>query len=208
MRPHPAKRGFQQRCINHPALARGVAPFNRGQNANHRPHAGAQIKDLHTASCRRPAFRAIHHHQARIALQDRLIARMQSLRPHRAKSTKRGINQPRKTRGQRRTTQPQILQSAGAHVLHDHIRLTQQFHQQSAVGIIAEIKAERFLAAIDGDEGGGGAFMHGRPPAARIITTFGAFQLDHLAPQHGEDLACKRPRQILRDFDNPDTGQR
>ena len=50
--------------------------------------------------------------------------------------------------------------------------------------------------------------MHWWPPAARIIAAFGAFQLDHLGPQHGEDLARKGPRQILCNFNNPDTGQR
>jgi hypothetical protein len=50
--------------------------------------------------------------------------------------------------------------------------------------------------------------MHGRPPATRIITAFGAFQLNHLGAQHGQDLARERPRQILRNFNYPDTGQR
>jgi hypothetical protein len=44
-----------------------MATLNRGQNANHRPHAGAEIKNLHATPRRWPAFRAIQHHQAGFA---------------------------------------------------------------------------------------------------------------------------------------------
>ena len=92
--------------------------------------------------------------------------------------------------------------------MHQHIGIAKQVHQQRAIRIAAQIKAERTLAAIDRDEGGGGALMHGRAPAARIIAAFGAFQLDHLGAQHGKDLAHEGPRQILCDFNHSDTGQR
>ena len=70
------------------------------------------------------------------------------------------------------------------------------------------IEHDRALAAVDVVEHRAHAGQERRPPAARVVAALGPLDLHHVGAQAGQRLARERPREILRELEHLDAGER
>ena len=191
------------------ALAGDVAAVERGQNAHRGPHAGALVDDRHADAHRLAAVDAGHAHDAAMRLHQRVVARPLAQRPGAAIGAEIAIDQRGLFGAQRRRAEAELVDRAGPHVLdHDVGVLEDERFQPLDRDVVAQVEREPALVVIEHVEQRRGAVRERRPPVARVVALAGAFDLDDVGAEIGEDRGCVRAGDAVAELDDGGPGQR
>ena len=180
----------------------------RGQNALGQRLARQNIGDGQPHRHRRVIAAAAQPHQPGSRLRQKVLTRQ--VRPiGRPETRDRAIDQLRVDPAHLVMAKALSLDHAGAEILDQHIGVADDVHQQGAVGGVAQIGGQAFLAAIDGVKQRVFARHRIRDIEAPTgIARAGALDLDHPRAQIGQFQPGKWTREILRDLKNGDAFQR
>lgn len=118
------------------------------------------------------------------------------------------IEEPRIDRSNGGGIQPQFFHRARAQDLYQHVGIGEKTFQPLDAVRIFQIERDAALVAVHRVKRGGGITPERWPPAAGVVTPFGALDLDDVRTQGGEDLAGVRAGQVLRDLGHFDASQR
>jgi hypothetical protein len=141
-----------------------------------------------------------------VGLDHVVIGGLSAARPALAECRERGIDQPRIDRRERRISEAQRLERAGAVVLHEDIGGCDQLLEDVAIGFCLQVEGDRALV--------GGLRQEGRAHmaaverlvgagSAALVGLVGMLDLDHVGAQHGQLIGGKRPGQNMGDVEHP-----
>ena len=204
----PAHRRFEQRGVDHAALAGAVALLQRGEDADHRPHAGGDVVDRRRAEGRRIFRPAGQRHHRAVGLRQRIEARRIAHRPLVAERADRAIDQPRIDRLHRRRPDAHLLDDAGPQVLDQDVGIAREPLQLLDVGGVLDVDRDRTLVAVGRVKHHRGVVDERRAPHPRVVAAVRLLDLDDVGADVGQDRAGQRTRQRLSDLDHLDARER
>ena len=186
------------------ACPRMQARQNRGGGIETREHVRDGDPDL----ARRPFRRAGDAHEAAHRLDREIVAWSILERPGATEPADRADDEPRMFREQFLWSEPELLRALGAEVLDEYVRLSEQSVEDLAALGLRHVQRERALRAVARKEVGGKVAEEGRTPAAGVVSLAGAFELDDVGTQIGEELPAERPREHPCRIEHPHARQR
>jgi hypothetical protein len=186
---------FEQRALDEAPGAGSLALVQRGEDALHRPHAGAQIADRQADRGRRPVRLAGDMHDAAHALRDQVKAAAAGMGTVIAEPGELGVDQPWKLLVQRLEAQPDAGHHGRTIVLDQHVHIGDELEKQCPSFPLLVVKSNALLIAVDVTEVS--VALAAVAPSAGRIPLPRPFQLDDLRAHIGEDHRAERPRHVL-----------
>ena len=142
--------GIEQRHVD-TLSAPGPRPLGQCRlDADQAIETGDDIGNGDADLLRRMPWVSRYIHQPAHGLSHEIVARPISIAPVLAKAADRAVHQGRIERRQAGVVEAVLLETSHLEVLDDHVSLARQPHYLLAVGCLAEIQRQRFLAAIAG----------------------------------------------------------
>ncbi len=177
-------------------------------HAQHRPHAGAHVKQRNRHPGRRPAVLAGDADDPAVGLQERVVAGLPGPRADRTEPGHLDVDQPRVEPAQFARAEPGAGQRTRAQVVHKHIRGGDQVLQDPQAAGVLVVQRQRLLVPIQGQEGYALVIPVRRRPAAAVVSCAHPLNLDHFGAEITEDLAGHRRGHAGADLDDPYAPQR
>src|SRR5581483_9709181 len=133
----------------------GAGPFplvERGEHAERRPDAGAEIDQRDTHAHRRPVALAGDAHDPRGSLEQRVVAGPFAQRTAPTERPDRAVDEAWVPSTQLRCAQPVPVGRSRAKALEEDVRAVGEVPHDLAAAAVAEIDGERALAGVRGEE--------------------------------------------------------
>ena len=166
-----------------------------GENALHRPHAGAEIADRQAHRSRRPVRLAGDVHDPAHPLRDQVEAAAPGMGPVIAEAGELGIDEARVDLAQILEAEPGARHHRRPIILDQHVDAGGELDEQRlSLGLLV-IEGDALLVAVDVAEIG--VALGAVAPGAHRIALARALELDHLGPHISEDHRAERPRHVL-----------
>jgi len=202
----------QKACAHYPSDAGRVALVQGGDGTVGAVHACEQVTDRDPDAGGMLGVRTGQGHQAGLTLGDLVVAGSAALGPVMAEATDRQDHQGRVELVQPLDREPEPVHDARPEVLDQHVTLGGQPSQGGHPVLALEVEGDRLLVAVAGQEVRRDRVFLGPDergsPAAGVIATAGALDLDdartHVAQHHGGVRAGQGSRQV----DDDDVVQR
>ena len=201
---HPVGHGVKQRNFDlatKPALG---ATDQRLKDGLVGRHTGGDIAYRNTDP-RRAVLGAVDCRKPGLGLNEKVVGLLVLRRAFRTIAGDRAYNQPWIFAPEISDPKPQPFQRAGRQVLDEYIGLRKHAPQQGPIVLRFEIKAGRFLAAIDPDEVGARALDEIVISPREI--TFRTLHLDHACPGISQLARCVGSSDSMLHRDNKDVGK-
>ena len=200
----------QHANINLLALACAVAMVHGGKNTNAAIKPREKICDRHAHFLRRSIGFTRERHDTTHGLNQRIIAGARCVRAGLSEARDRTIDQAGMGLGQLLIAQAVFGQGADLEILNQDIAMLKQLMDDRLTLGLRDIQCHGLLVAIDADEVS--AFLRvwheRRCEAARIITRFRAFNLDHFRAQIAQHLGAGGAGQNACQIKHTKSGQR
>ena len=204
------------------AHSRLVAHVESGEDGGGRVHTREQVGQRHTHPQRAAAGFAVgpagDAHHAAHGLDHQVVPGAFGIRPVLAEAGDRAVNEAWVQRPQAGVVQPVLLQAADLEVLDQDVGLGRHLADQLLAFGRGHVDGDRTFVAVASGEVAGlgcvlavGVLQEGRAPVARVIPRAGAFHLDHIRAQVGQDLGAPRAGQHtgqVEHFDSVEGGGR
>ena len=202
-RPQIRDHGIQHRHLDVLALPGFLARIERGADGLGGEHRRGLVADDGPDHLRTLGDRLrLDIGKAGEALDDRVIDPLLDIGTAVADAADRDVDQPRKPLAQFLDAEAKPLHGAGAKILHQHVRLRDQFGKHLAAAVGLDIDRERTLAAIGRDEqrrefaalvDGGGLRRVMSPPIGSILRTSAPWSARNMVA-YGPDTTPVRSR--------------
>ena len=207
-----ADRTIEQRHIDMLAAPGSFAHCQRGLDTDHGIKPAGQVRDRNAHLHRLARGFAGQRHEAAHRLDDEIIARFMRARPGLAETGDRAIDETLVGRGKAGVIEPELGQRPGLEVFEHHIGRSGEIAHPRKIVLILEIGHDRALPAIGGVVIGRLALAiptldPWRAPQPRPVP-LGAFDLDYIRAEIGENLSGPRPCQDAREFEDLQSGER
>src|SRR5205807_3755948 len=116
----------------------------------------------------------------------------------------RAVDQPWIDRRRARVIEPELREAAWAEILDQDVGRLNQLPQRSRTGGGLQIERDAFLAPVQLEEKAAAA-VDERAPAARVVSMFRFFDLEHLGAHVAEHHRAERTRDDTREIDHAQT---
>src|SRR5215831_4393992 len=186
----------------------GLARVEGCQDALRRVEARDEIADRHADLVGRSIARPGEIHDAGFPLHDDVIAGPVLLEAGVAETRNRAIDHGGATRPHRRIAEAQAVHCAGARVLDQHVRNSDQAPEHLLARFALHVERHAFLVAVDGEEIGRLITLEGWGEGARVVAFPGAFHLDHLGAEVAQLHGAVGPREHPREVHDAKSFQR
>ena len=185
-------------------LLAGARPL-AGEERQHHPvrghrargEIGDRVADLH----RRPVGKPGEVHDARLALDDQVVARPARLRPRLAEARDRAVDEPGIQRVDGLPAEAEPRERAGPEVLDQHVRAREELPEDRLPRLRLEVERDALLPAVDAHEVGRLAAGEGGPGAG-VVPLARLLDLDHLGAHVGEEHRGVGPREHAGQVDD------
>jgi uncharacterized protein YggE len=168
-------------------------------------HSRDDVHDGDAEPIRRPVGGTGDAHEAALALEHRVVARLRRAWSILAVPGERRVDQPRMRGGQRVVVEPEPREHAGAEVLHHDIGARDERVEHAASLGALEVQRHALLVPVDAQEIRALAVDEGRPPRARVVAAARLLDLDHPRAHVGEQHRAVRARQHARQIQHRHT---
>ena len=210
--------GVEQCHVDLLAFAGFLGMTQRRQNTHRGVHAGHQVGHGH-ADFLRPTAQVValagDAHQSAHALNGVVVTGTVGIRPGLTETGDRAVNDARIDGLERGVVQAVARHVADLEVLDKHIAVQRQFANQGLAGRLRNVTGHRALVAVGAQVVGGFArfcaaavVQKGRAPAARVVTSAGALDLDDIGAQVGQGLGAPRAGEYAGEVENADALER
>ena len=190
------------------AAPRHVARVQRGQHGDGAEEPAGEVAHGHAGADGRAAGLAGDRHAAAVALRDHVERGAVAVRALLAEAGHAAGDDAGVDRAERRVVDAEPLRHAGAEVVHDDVGPGRELVKEGAPFRPLEVDADALLVAVEREEVGTHALVGvaGVVPqqAARHLAGAGRLHLDRLGAEIGQQHACERARQHVRQVEHHD----
>ena len=205
--------GLHQGCLEqrgfHPlSLAGFQAVGIGGENAQCGEDAGGDVGQRRAAFHRRPVgpFTGEAHDPAH-GLGHQIEAAAMLVGAGASKTRQRAVDQRGMVPGDVGVTEAELVHDAGAEILHQHVRRSDQAPQYPGAARLLEVERDALLVAVHHQERRRHVADPGRNHVAGVVAGRDLLDLDHLGAHVGEHQGAGRTRHDVREVDNLQSGQ-
>ena len=194
--------------VDHATLAGAFALQQPADAAERGPHRAAQIEHGGADAHARPVRIAVDREQPGERLHHRLVAAVflhGALRPERRE---RAVDEARIALGQGAAAEPECVHHAGAQVVDQHVAALDVVLDPGDVVGRLEIERDAALVDVEALEGRRGVLPERRAPGARVVAPLRPLDLEHVRPEHRQDVAGIGAGDVVGEFHDLHAGQR
>ena len=204
----------EQRHVDMRARAGARAVVQRRQDRNDRVDAGEQVGEGNPALLRQAVRLAGDRHDPAHPLDDEVVAGAVRIGAVLSEAGDRADDQPRIGGAQRGGVEAVFDEPADLVILDHHVRARRQIADPRLPVRRGDVDRDRPLAAVAGVVIGRGQVFAGRAgqerraPVAGVVALAGAFHLDDVGAQIGEQLPGPWPGEDAGEFEDADARER
>jgi hypothetical protein len=201
------QRGLVEGELERAAHAGALPLVQRGEHAERRPDAGAEVDQGDADAHGRPVALAGHAHDPRRGLQQRVVARLATQRAAGAERPDRAVDEPGVARPQLGGAEAVPLRGSRPEALEEHVRPVDETEHDLAAALVAELDGERALAGVRGEKHRALSLQKRRPPGAGLVAGERLY-LDDLGSERREQLRRRGACDGGADVDDAGAGER